>query len=36
MNFFNPRWFQWAAKELGLKLVMLKKFAHLNGSFFER
>jgi SAM-dependent methyltransferase len=36
VSFFNPHWFRWAATQLGLKLVMVKKFSHFNGSLFER
>jgi len=36
VSFFCPRWFQWAAAQLGLKLIMVKKFSHFNSSLFER
>lgn len=36
VSFFNPRWFRWAAKQLDLDLVLVRRFSHFKGSAIER
>jgi SAM-dependent methyltransferase len=36
VSFFNPKWFRWAAQQLDLRFVGLRRFSHQEGSAFER
>jgi 2-polyprenyl-3-methyl-5-hydroxy-6-metoxy-1,4-benzoquinol methylase len=36
VSFANPRWFVWAAAELHMKIVMIKRFSHVTGSFIKK
>ncbi len=36
VSFFNPKWFRWAARQLGFRLAVFRKFSHREGSAFER
>lgn len=36
VSFLSPRWFRWAARQLGLTVVTVKKFSHKEGSVFAR
>jgi SAM-dependent methyltransferase len=36
VSFFNPKWFRWAAQQLDLSFVGVKRFSHQEGSVLER
>ncbi|MCX6704298.1 MAG: class I SAM-dependent methyltransferase [Candidatus Woesebacteria bacterium] len=36
VSFFNPKWFRWAAQQLDLAFVGVKRFSHQEGSALER
>ncbi|MBW2028793.1 MAG: class I SAM-dependent methyltransferase [Deltaproteobacteria bacterium] len=36
VSFFNLKWFKWMASQLDLRIVMLEKFSHFEGSILER
>lgn len=35
VSFFNPRWFRWAAKRLGMHVYSITKFSPFKGSLIE-
>lgn len=36
VNFFNPKWFHWAAERLNLSVIMIKKYSHFKGTLLNR
>ena len=36
VSFTNPRWFRWAAKNLGFDVVSVEKFSYFRGSIAKR